>query len=49
MRRALPDGTTPDPMGRGLGRAHHYRTTNHYRMTGMKTEAPPHADDTPLP
>ena len=50
MRRALPDdGMAPDPTGCGLGRAHHYHMTSHYRTPGTKTEAPPHVDGTPLP
>ena len=46
MRRALLDGTAPDQTGRGLAVAHHYRTINHYHVTG---EAPPHAGGFPPP
>ena len=49
MRCALPDKMAPDQTGRGLGRAHHYRTTNHYHTPGTKIEVPPHAGGTPLP
>ena len=55
MRRALPNGTTPDQKGHGLAMAHHYhtinyyRTINHYHTTGTRTEAPPHAGGSPLP
>ena len=49
MRCALPDRMAPDQMGYSLGRAHHYRTTNHYRTPSMKIEAPPHAGGTLLP
>jgi len=49
MRRALLDGTAPDQTGRGLAVAHHYRMINHYHMTGIGTEVPPHAGSSPLP
>ena len=49
MRRALLDGTAPDRMGRGLAVAHHYRMINHYHMTGIGTEAPPHVGSSLLP
>ena len=46
---AQRDETAPNQAGRDRDMAHHYRTTNHYRMLGMKTEAPLHADDSPSP
>ena len=41
MGRTLPDGMAPGQTGRGLGMAHHYRTT------GTRNKAPPRAGGPP--
>ena len=49
MRHALSNGTALDQTGQGLGMAPPLPHASHYRTSGTRTKAPPHAGGPPYP